>query len=123
MNGSSYLLDSNVIIRLSKREPTVIDFVAQHKKSAISLITYMEVLGFPFLIQQEFEFVQALLNVFNLIQIDQSIVDQTIKLRQCYKIKLPDAIIAATAQVYDLTLVTQNTNDFKNIENLNMIER
>jgi predicted nucleic acid-binding protein len=35
--------------------------------------------------------------------------------------KLPDAIIAATALVYDLTLITRNTSDFKNMEGLKVI--
>jgi len=39
-----------------------------------------------------------------------------------YKIKLPDAIIAATAIVYDLILVTRNISDFKNIDGLHVVD-
>ncbi len=38
------------------------------------------------------------------------------------KIKLPDAIIAATALVYDLFLISRNTGDFKNINYLKLID-
>ncbi|MCF8232854.1 MAG: hypothetical protein K9J27_11755 [Bacteroidales bacterium] len=38
-----------------------------------------------------------------------------------HKIKLPDAIIAATSLVYDLTLITRNSTDFKNIDELRLI--
>ena len=35
-----------------------------------------------------------------------------------YKIKLPDAIIAATALVHNLTLLTRNEKDFSKISNV-----
>lgn len=47
--------------------------------------------------------------------------NQTILIRRQYKIKLPDAIIAATALVHNLILVTRNTSDFKNIPELQLI--
>jgi predicted nucleic acid-binding protein len=45
---------------------------------------------------------------------------KTVEIRKIYKIKLPDAIIAAIALVYNLILVTRNTNDFKNIGGLQL---
>ncbi|MBS1751893.1 MAG: hypothetical protein JST63_18485 [Bacteroidetes bacterium] len=42
-------------------------------------------------------------------------------MRKTYNIKLPDAIIAATALSYELILITRNTIDFKNINNLKLI--
>ena len=49
-----------------------------------------------------------------------AIVDQTIILRQSNRIKIPDAIIAATALVHNLTLLTRNTADFKQILGLRL---
>ena len=46
----------------------------------------------------------------------------TAELRKKHRIKLPDAIIAATAIAYSLTLVTRNTDDFRNIPDLNIID-
>jgi predicted nucleic acid-binding protein len=67
----------------------------------------------------------ATLDIFtgqsNVININDEIIEKTIKLRKSYKIKLPDAIIAATAISYGLTLVTRNTKDFKNIPGLKVI--
>ena len=57
-----------------------------------------------------------------MIGLEQPIKEKTAELRKMYKIKLPDAIIAATALVYDLTLITRNTNDFRHIEFLQMID-
>lgn len=48
-------------------------------------------------------------------------VNCTIAIREIYKIKLPDAIITATALVYNLTLITRNISDFQNIESLKII--
>lgn len=55
------------------------------------------------------------------IGLEEAIILRTIALRKLIKIKLPDAIIAATAIVYNLTLVTRNTADFKNIPGLALI--
>ena len=121
MSGDQYLLDSNVIIRLSKQDPHLIDFVSKSLNSAISVITYMEVLGYHFSNPKELDLIKELLTWFELIHIDHAIADQTIKIRQMYKIKLPDAIIAATAQICKLTLVTGDTTDFKNIKNLEVM--
>jgi predicted nucleic acid-binding protein len=49
-------------------------------------------------------------------------VNKTIAIRKSKTIKLPDAIIAATALTYSLILVTSNTSDFKNIQGLNVID-
>ncbi|EMM77923.1 toxin-antitoxin system, toxin component, PIN domain protein [Leptospira santarosai str. 2000030832] len=49
-------------------------------------------------------------------------MQETIRLRQAYKIKTPDAIIAATALVHGLTLVSRNVPDFSSISNLNVID-
>ncbi|MFM9836651.1 MAG: PIN domain-containing protein [Cyclobacteriaceae bacterium] len=54
--------------------------------------------------------------------INDFIIEKTIELRKTHKTKLPDAIIAATAIVYDLTLISRNTSDFKNIEGLKVID-
>lgn len=48
--------------------------------------------------------------------LDNEVVEKTIKIRRKYKIKLPDAIIAATAIVFDFTLISRNDNDFEKIE-------
>jgi len=52
------------------------------------------------------------------LDLTENVVDECISIRKKHKIKLPDAIIAATAFVYDLILITLNTSDFKNIEGL-----
>jgi toxin FitB len=58
----------------------------------------------------------------NIIPLDDAVTQKTIELRRIKKMKLGDAIIAATALVHGFVLVTRNTNDFKNIEGLTVID-
>lgn len=55
-------------------------------------------------------------------EINDQVVDKTITICKGQRIKLPDAIIAATAIVGDLTLITRNTSDFKNITDLELLD-
>lgn len=123
MSGKSFLFDSNIIIRLSKQDPEIVDFINDSSLKFISVVTYMEVLGYPFASKAEEDFVKKLVNLFALIHIDQDIADQTVKIRKKQKIKLPDAIIAATAQIHKCKLVTANIKDFKAIKGLQVVEK
>lgn len=57
-----------------------------------------------------------------ILPLDEPVIAQTIALRRHYRRKLPDAIIAATALVHDLTLVTRNVADFKAITGLRVLD-
>ena len=104
------LLDTNIIIYLSKRELSSQEVFFKEDEYAVSLVTYMEVLGFKFQNSEEERFVKKLLSYFTILSIEKEIADQTVELRKKYKIKLPDAIICATAIVNDAILIT---NDFR----------
>ena len=116
--GPEYLLDTNTVIdfsakRLSdkahQRIAQIIDDFPQ-----ISIINKIELLGFSNVPTEIISFAE---NAF-IIALDDNIATETINLRKKYKIKPPDAIIAATAIVSNLTLVTSNVDDFKNIHGL-----
>ena len=115
MNGNSALLDSNILIYLSKNEMPF-SILDQFSALFISVISYMEVLGYRFSNSKEENFVKELVAMFNIRFIDQGIVENVIDIRKQYRIKLPDAIIAATANTDDLCLITRNIEDFKNID-------
>ncbi|MFN3405822.1 MAG: type II toxin-antitoxin system VapC family toxin [Cytophagaceae bacterium] len=86
----------------------------------VSVISKIEVLGF----NAPDEYLKVLKDFFNdvlVLDMNSEVVEQTIALRRSLKIKTPDAIIAATAIVYQLSLVTRNTDDFKNIPGLTVI--
>ena len=114
MNGNNAILDSNILIYLSKNE-LPLAFLDQFDSLFISVISYMEVLGYSFRDNEEENFVKEIMDLFNVRFIDQEIAEIVIKYRKQHHIKLPDAIIAATAEANEFCLVTRNIDDFKNI--------
>jgi predicted nucleic acid-binding protein len=81
----------------------------------------MEVLGFNG-DSKEMELANEFITDSIVIGLEEAIILRTITLRKQQKIKLPDAIIAATALVHHLTLVTRNLEDFKSIPGLTMVD-
>jgi predicted nucleic acid-binding protein len=114
MNGNKLLLDTNILIYLSKKDIELQDIADSGDIIAISVITYMEALGYPFTSNQEEEIMVAVCENLNVVQLDDEIISTVILLRKTKKIKLPDAIILATAAVRNMVLITHNTSDFEN---------
>ena len=118
--GKRYLIDTNVVVDFSenKMHRAAQMFVARmiDNKPCFSVINKIELLGFS-IVKNE---IVELLNISTVHELSEEIIDRTIKIRKTNHIKLPDAIIAATALVHDLILVTRNTSDFKNIEGLKL---
>lgn len=119
--GKKYLIDSNTLIEYSGRLLSVPgqDFIAAiiDKQFNISFINKIEVLGHTIANEQLRNFI----NQANVYHVSDAIINKTIELRKSLKIKIPDAIIAATALVNELILVTRNTNDFRNITGLELV--
>jgi len=104
------ILDSNIIIYLSKGIIDIADLIrSEEVKIWISIISYMEVLSFNFLSSEEEKFVRDLLKEFLIIEINRDIAEKTIQIRRKYKIKLPDAIICASASIMDAILITADS--------------
>ena len=112
MNGHK-LLDTNILIYLSKNLINLSAFASPEDELYISIITYMEAMGFPFQSKKEEKIITELCKNLKVINLDESIVEEVIQIRKKYKVKLPDAIIAATTLVYKMKLITHNTADFK----------
>ena len=117
-----FLLDTNTIIyylkgSLSSSGMKAISAIVDDRPS-ISVITKIELLGFNTPDARERDFTDQFVEASFIFNLTNEIINQTIELRKQYKIKIPDAIIAATAMVYSLTLMTHNINDFNKITNL-----
>jgi len=125
MEQRQYLVDTNAVIDyLGKKLPgTSMDFMDDVVNAVpdMSVVTKIEVLGF----NAPDEHCQLLVNFMNdatVFGLTDNIVDASIAIRKKHKTKLPDAIIAATALVYDLVLISRNISDFKNIDSLKVVD-
>ena len=112
------LMDSNTVIYfLSGSLPNSANIIIENKVQsnhiAISDISKMEILGFNFSDPAEEQAFINFVNAIDVISISEDIVNQTIVFRKIKKIKLPDAIIAATVHVEQLEIITRNISDFK----------
>jgi predicted nucleic acid-binding protein len=122
--GTGYLLDSNVVIGyLAGKIPApgmtavsgIVDAV-----SHISVVSQIEVLRFTDTPENERVLVDFV-NAAIIHPLSDPVVHRTIALCKQSRIKLPDAIIAATALTENFVLVTRNTGDFKNIVGLELL--
>ena len=111
-----YLLDTNTLIYYLNDDKVAIDFVDKNlKNSAISSITYLEILVFPY-DEEEDKQVRDFLELFKIYDVDRNLLDIAIKTYRTKKVKMADNLIGSTAKLYNLTLVTRNVDDFKNME-------
>jgi predicted nucleic acid-binding protein len=118
MNGNKAILDSNLIIFLSKGLIDLAKLSAIYDKFYVSIITYMEVYAYDFTIQSEKALIDKFFAKVEIIEVNQEIADQTIIYRKnkLKKIKLPDAIILASAKYANAELLTDDWDDFQNID-------
>lgn len=86
----------------------------------ISVISKIEILRFK-TTPNSYKILDDFVNESVILNLDYPIVQTTIAVCRYHKIKLPDAVIAATAIVNDFILVTRNKSDFKNIDGLMLI--
>jgi tRNA(fMet)-specific endonuclease VapC len=110
MNGRRLLLDTNAIICLLKGEnKSLVRFVEQADWVGISIISKLEFLAFPDLLESDaalFEEFQERIDIIDLADIDVNLISKIIAIRKSHKLKLPDAIIIATAITNACLLIT-----------------
>ena len=119
MNGNNIVLDTNVIIFASKQQLYFDKLLKDYDNVFVSIITYMEVYGYNFGNPIEKQLLDAFFENIEIIDVDTAIADIVIDYRTASlkKIKLPDAIILATSKKLHATLLTDDWDDFLNIDN------
>lgn len=120
-----HLIDTNVWIdALSGKlnAPAFLKITVQASWAGYSAITRLELFGYPGLKDEEELKIIELLKPFIEIAVDSRIIDKAIRIRKDIRIKVPDAIIAATALENDCSLITRNVEDFRGIAGLDVID-
>ena len=120
-----HLIDTNVWIdALSGKisASTFLKFTVQADWAGYSSITRLELFGYPDIKDEEEAKISELIRFFVEIPVDSSVIDRAIIIRKNLRIKVPDAIIASSAIENECSLITHNTEDFKNITGLNIID-
>ena len=119
MSGINYLIDTNILIYILNGNPNV-RYFANEEELAISCITEMEALGKYRISISEKKIIDNFLNRCEIIEIDAQIKQLAINIKQQTRMKLPDAIIAATAIKNKILLVTAD-KDFEKISDLDLL--
>ena len=116
------LLDSNILIYAANQSAPETEALVTSADNAVASVTEIEVYGFTGLKPQEKAALDTLFSRLTVHALDKAVVQRAIALRQGSKMGLADAIIAATALVHHLPLVTRNANDFKHVTELKLID-
>ena len=115
------LLDSNIIIYAVQNHNPELLALTQAPESSTSIVSYVEVLGYLNLSEESKQAFERIFATIRIFPLNLAIADRAVALRQIRRMDLGDAIIAATALEHDLTLLTRNTRDFRQITNLRLI--
>lgn len=104
------LFDTNILIDLLRGHDVARLEIRRRPASAISIVTRIELLAGP---QDGLEKIRDVLEHIETVPIDDDIAEAAAVIRRQDRLKLPDAIILATARVRGLPLLTRNTRDFE----------
>jgi len=120
--AKGYLIDTSAVIKylngtFPDRGLKLLDKILD-KESIISFITEIELQVWNPLNPLDIDIYLQFISGSIVLSIEESIIKETVHIRKNYKLKLPDALIAATAIVYKLTLVADNDKDFLRIPSL-----
>lgn len=112
------LIDSNIIIYSALDDYRYLRPILKSPDSYASYISYVEVLGYHQLTENERRYFNSVFSVLKLLPVSEIVLNKALLLRQQQKLKLGDSIIAATALSFDLELYTRNVTDFDWIEGI-----
>jgi hypothetical protein len=104
------VFDTNIVIDALNGVETADAEYSRYERVLISRITWMEVLVGA--AEDDAEVRDFLDTHFEIVPLDLAVAEKAVEIRRAYRIRLPDAVIWATAQVNDAVLVTRNTKDF-----------
>jgi hypothetical protein len=119
MNGNNILVDTNIILYLLSGDKTLIP-ILNNKNLFVSFITQLELLSYSELNNKQIAAIKKFLLECTIIDINPDIKNFTINLRKKFSLKLPDAIIAATAMYLNLPLISADSQ-FSKVTDVDLI--
>ena len=105
------VIDSDVLIDYLQGVPAAREELARYRRPLCSTITFTELLASA-RTAAERQAAAALLGSLGRVELTEDIARRAVELRQTLRLKLPDAIVLASAEVEGCILVTRNTRDF-----------
>jgi predicted nucleic acid-binding protein len=115
------LLDSNILIYSYLDVHKYLRPLFLEADTFVSEISRLEVLGYHGLSQDEEKYFTDVFSVVQIVEIDKILINEAIRLRRSYKMKLGDSIVAATATLNGLEIYTRNVTDFDKISGLKVV--
>jgi predicted nucleic acid-binding protein len=105
------LFDTNILIDYLVGRPEAEAELSRHRDRLISIVTWMEVLAGA-REESEEDVIDLFLRDFRVVDVTRLIAREAVGLRRARRIRLPDAIVWATAHAESALLVTRNSRDF-----------
>jgi predicted nucleic acid-binding protein len=119
----NYIFDTNAVIDLLEGKLPVSSVNKLTNTIAeVSVISKIELLGYHRITFGQKTAIDNFLSYSILHPLTDDIIDKCIQIRKLFNIKTPDAIIAATALVYNVTLLSRNLKDFGKITGLSVLD-
>ena len=122
--GQKYLIDTCAVIKYLDEifPPEALSFMDNlvDEDSKVSFITKIELLVWNPPNPEDIKVRQEFLAGSEIQYIDDEIIERATQIRKETNIKLPDAVIAATAMVFDFVLLSDNDKDFMKVKSLGL---
>lgn len=106
------LFDTNVLIDYLNGHPASEAELARYSTKLISVVNWMELLAGPIASDEDADVIEMFLRDFTVVPINRQVARTAVGLRRRLRLRLPDAIVWATAETESALLVTRNTRDF-----------
>lgn len=120
MSGSKILLDTNAFIYFFEGRVNITNLVVSTPEIYFSAISEIELLSADGLTQGEIDSIKDFLSLCKRVELTPAIIEQTISIRRQYRFKVPDAVIAASAIVLEIPLVSADAH-FRDIAEIDLI--
>ncbi|MDI6402360.1 type II toxin-antitoxin system VapC family toxin [Balneolaceae bacterium ANBcel3] len=121
-----FIVDTDILIDYSRGVEKAKASIVKHEidhRLAISVITQLELMA-GCKNKQDFKLLNAFLKDFEVIPLNASISDKAVELferfRLSHGVMIPDMLIASTAMVFDIPLLSKNHKDFRFIKDLKL---